>query len=193
MINKEESKKENVDVLETPTDQTQNLKEPVRFRKPWLFLRRFITKTILFVGGIWLIVTFIAVPYRMGANCMYPSLRTGDLAIFYRLGVINADSVILYKDDSDTLRVGRVIAIPNQTVEFTEGGTYKVNGYVALEKNPYETTVDDYSDYPITLQDDEYFVLTDFRTSGDDSRTLGPINKSQIVGTEIFTLRVREF
>lgn len=162
-------------------------------RRPWLFIRKFIVKTILFVTGIWLIISFIATPYRMNTNYMYPSLRTGDLVVFNRLGVINVDSVVLYKDDNNTTYVGRVIAIPEQTVEFTEGGSYKVNGYVALEKNPYETTVDDYSKYPITLDKDEFFVLTDFRTSGEDSRTLGPIKKSQIIGVEVLTLRVREF
>ena len=60
------------------------------------------------------------------------------------------------------------------------------------------TTEDDVGEnrgitYPLTLNDNEYFILNDFRRHTTDSRELGAIDKSRIKGKLIFLLRRRNF
>ena len=43
--------------------------------------------------------------------------------------------------------------------------------------------------YPLTLGENEYFVLADYRNGGADSRFFGPVRKDEIDGTVITILR----
>ena len=43
--------------------------------------------------------------------------------------------------------------------------------------------------YPVTLGENEYFVLGDYRTASKDSRVYGPIKTDDIKGEVILVLR----
>ena len=70
-----------------------------------------------------------------------------------------------------------------------------VNGYQPAEEVLYETYRDNESGikYPVTLAEDEYFILNDYRDDTADSRAYGPIKASAIKGKVIFLLRRRGF
>ena len=53
----------------------------------------------------------------------------------------------------------------------------------------YENTDDGYLEYPIVLGEEEYFVLSDTRNGGVDSRCFGPVNLDEIQGIVITLLR----
>lgn len=161
--------------------------------KPKHTIKNFCIKTILLITAIWAIISFVIVPYRMSDNSMYPNVHDGDLGLYYKLEAISIDSVVLYKTDNGDLKVGRVVALGGHTIEFLESGGYNLNGYAALEKIPFETDGGELVDNPITLEEDEYFVLNDYRSNDDDSRTNGVIKKDQIVGTLLLVLRIRDF
>ena len=123
---------------------------------------------------------------------MYPSVRDGDFCIFYTLEAPYPDSIILYRYNGN-LRVGRVVAVPGQTIEVTDDG-YLVNGYQSAEEIPFQTQKNgDVIKYPLVLSDDEYFILNDYRMENEDSRTFGAIKKKDIVGKMMFILRRRGF
>lgn len=157
------------------------------------YIKRFLIKTGAIILAIWAIISFVATPYRSKDNCMYPALHSGDLGIYFRLQEPYVDSVVMYKDDSGNVRIGRVIASSGDTVEFLENGGYEVNGYSALEEVPYETYADDLVGQTIEVDEDEYFILNDYRSLDNDSRTLGKIKRSQIIGNLVFVMRIREF
>jgi signal peptidase I len=46
-------------------------------------------------------------------------------------------------------------------------------------------------EYPYTVPEDSYFVLCDFRTSSDDSRSYGAVPKEDLDGKIITILRRR--
>ncbi len=87
--------------------------------------------------------------------------------------------------------VCRVIAAPGDTVEITEESGLKVNGNALAETGitqgtrPYEG----YLDYPVVLGEGEYFVLSDSRNGGVDSRCFGPVTQDEIQGVVITLLR----
>lgn len=106
------------------------------------------------------------------------------------------DIVIIHKIDAYPYNepiVKRVIAVGGQTVDIDfDTWTLTVDGEVVEE--PYRQLIDDLltSDYsfPITLEEDEVFVLGDNRNHSADSRQIeiGPIDKRCIVGHALMRL-----
>ena len=88
--------------------------------------------------------------------------------------------------------VCRVIAAPGDTVEITDERGLSVNGNAVIESNifyptkPYEEGI---TEYPLKLQDGEYFVMADQRNGGMDSRYFGVVKADEIQGIVITILR----
>lgn len=159
------------------------------------FLIRFTIKTCLIIGIAVAVLTWVLNPFRMAGNNMFPSIRDGDLCIFYKLEPCYFNDVVLYEDERGNTKVGRIVAVGGQTVDFMEEGGYEVNGYQAMEEVSYETYAAEESNiiYPVTLEENSYFILNDFRSDTSDSRENGPVRQSQIHGKLLFLLRRRGF
>lgn len=87
--------------------------------------------------------------------------------------------------------VSRVIAAPGDTVDITDGERVLVNGNALIESNIFYTTPEylGFVEYPVTLGPDEYFVLSDHRQGGADSRFFGPVKENDILGVVITVAR----
>lgn len=83
--------------------------------------------------------------------------------------------------------VKRIIGMPGETIYIDEKGMIYVDGEV-LEEGYGKEVISHYNRFraeePITLGDDEYFVLGDNRNNSSDSRTsiVGNVKRSDIVG-----------
>lgn len=126
-------------------------------------------------------------------NSMHPRISAGDLVIYNRLdNTIIAPNVVVYKAGGKT-RIGRVIAKEGDSVEIKNDELY-VNGFMQNEANIYYITPAlETITYPVTLGEDEYFLLSDARGNAKDSRTFGVIGKDQIKGNVIFVFRRDDF
>lgn len=99
------------------------------------------------------------------------------------------DIVIFPSPDGDNAYfIKRVIGMPGETVQIIDGEVY-IDGKLLGENYGIETM--DFAgiaEEPITLGDDEYFVLGDNRPVSRDSRSpdVGLINRSKIKGRAIF-------
>lgn len=158
------------------------------------FLWFFLLKLALVVGIAAGIIIFVIAFYRVNGNNMFPNMKDGDLCILFKLDDYYMENVILYKSEEGT-KLGRIVAIEDQEVDFPEAGGYLVNGYMPAEEIMYQTFADEKSDveYPIKVTEDKYFVLNDFRSDTKDSRQIGLVDKSDIIGKVIFVLRRRSF
>lgn len=147
------------------------------------------------VVGVVLLFTFGFRLIGVSGPSMQDTLYTGD-----RLLVLNAmfcdfkagDVVVIndYNAELDDTLVKRIIAVGGQTVDIDAGVVY-VDG-VALDepftKGP--TAATDGTVFPLTLADDEVFVMGDHRDHSTDSRSsrLGPVKEGYLQGKALLIL-----
>lgn len=159
------------------------------------FLIRFLMKICLWGVAFFVVLTYVIGFYRATGNSMFPSIKDGDLCILYKIEESHTNDIVLYKTSDGKERLGRIVAVGDQKVNFPEEGGYTVNDYQPAEEITYETYRAKKSDmkYPITLEKDEYFILNDYRSDTSDSREYGVVKKEDIEGKLIFILRRRGF
>lgn len=137
--------------------------------------------------------TFLFEPIRVDGESMTNTLQNGELMFVtkpeYIWGTPSRQDVIIcrypYRKE---YFVKRLIALPGDTVEIrydreNRTNTVYVNGeaieepYLSPERNDKDNSMP-----PKTLGEDEYFVLGDNRDNSNDSRYVGPLHRSQIIG-----------
>ena len=138
---------------------------------------------------------------RIRGSSMLPTLHDRDFALVWRLPYLfrrprRGELVICHYPGRRIKRipflpqafVKRVIGLPGDTVEWTEG-VLLVNGVPLSE--PYldpDRCRSPRTRPPRTLGPDEYYVLGDNRDRSNDSRSVGPIRRSAIRGRVVCVL-----
>lgn len=154
-----------------------------------------IAKAAVFVAVVAALFALVFGLVVVRGEGMSPSAGDGDLALTTRIvDEIVANDLLVYEDPNGDQYVGRVVAMPGDTVEVRSDGTFTVNG--AEQPSPTgEVTLPGSADvvYPLSLGDGQYFVLGDGRTQAVDSRELGPIGTNEVEGKVIALLRLRGF
>jgi len=88
-----------------------------------------------------------------------------------------------YEDDKNLFFIKRIIGLPGETVQIVGNDIY-INGKL-IEENYGNEPIEDpgIAEEPITLGDDEYFVLGDNRNHSTDSRfEIGNVKRDAIIG-----------
>ena len=151
-------------------------------------MKRFIKEAIpylIIIIVVVLIRTFIVTPVRVTGASMNPTLKDGEIMLLYKLSDIKRnDIVVINTNSSDGYIIKRVIALPNETVEYKNDSLY-INGKKSKDNNAFGETEDFET---IKLKKGEYFVMGDNRVWSKDSRILGPVEENDIVGTTSFVL-----
>ena len=182
---------------ETIEDAKKLEKKVKKSEKGVKHYQNFIIRLVAFVLVIWILFFKIVGIIHMPNNDMYPRLDAGDMLLFYRLDkdVHSQDIIVLQKvtplENKREVLVGRVVAKGGDTVDITKEGRLVVNGNTVQEPNIFYDTprYEGFTTFPITLQADECFVLSDSRDGGSDSRYYGPVKESEILGTVITIIR----
>jgi len=134
---------------------------------------------------------FLFQPFFVKGQSMEPNFENGDYLlvdeISYRLGGIERGDVIVFKYPNDPSQryIKRVIGLPGETVQIENGkiAIFSEEEGIYLDESEYlSSAVFTPGSVPITLAEDEYFVLGDNRSSSADSRLWGPLAKEYIVG-----------
>lgn len=151
------------------------------------FLKRLAAMAVM----LWILfgLVFGLTPVRN--DDMMPRLSAGDLMLYYRLNrTWHAQDVVVVKKDGVTY-TARIVAQSGDKVEITDDAQLKVNDSIVLENDIYYSTpkYDDNVQYPVTLAEDEFFVLCDYREGAKDSRYFGPVRRSEVKGKVITVLR----
>lgn len=117
--------------------------------------------------------------------------QTGDKLVYVSFmdKYDNGDVVVVNSAALDEVIIKRVIAKPGQTIDIDfESGAVTVDGTMLNENYIADYTYLDLGklSYPITLGEDEYFIMGDNRNHSVDSRAFGPININEIYGKVAF-------
>ena len=156
-------------------------------------LAKLLIKIAVLVIIVVIVLTWILGLHRMTGNNMFPLVKDGDLCIVYKLDDYTTGDVVLYRNDEGKMKLGRIVAVGGQSVDFPKDGGYTVDGYQPSEEITYQTFGADGVKYPIDVDDDEAFIMNDFRSDTDDSRQFGGVKKSDIDGKLLFLIRRRGF
>lgn len=97
------------------------------------------------------------------------------------------DIIEFSTDNGEHTYIKRVIGLPGETVEIKSDGLIYIDGQVLKENEnyTYEKIVNSgIAKKPVTLSDNEYFVLGDNRNNSEDSRfdEIGNVKKKDIIG-----------
>ena len=178
-------------------DTEKLMKQIDRYEKGFKNYHWFLIYLAIFLLVVWILFFKIIGITHMPNLDMSPRVDGGDLLIFYRLDK-NAsfqELVVFEKvipgETKKSLLVGRVIGAPGDTIDISESNRPIVNGNTLVEDMIFYDTPkrDERVSYPITLGEDEYFILVDNRKEGLDSRYFGPVKKKEILGTIINIIR----
>ena len=145
------------------------------------------------IAAVWAIFTFVFGVSIAHGETMYPRIRDGDVLFYYRMQRdIRVGDVLAVKVDGQT-QIGRVVAVGTETVDISPEGQLLVNGNVVSEEIFYATYLVSGTNvtYPYDVPEDSYFLLSDFRTNGYDSRNYGSVSRSDVKGKVITVMRRR--
>ena len=145
---------------------------------------------VVVVAASYLIVTFVGQRTEVSGSSMETTLSTGDQLIVDKISYRFRDPkrydivVFPYRYEENTYYIKRIIGLPGETVQIVDGMVY-INGSPLNEHYGNEVIEDPGSAAePITLGDDEYFVLGDNRNNSQDSRAsnVGLIQRDELLG-----------
>ena len=151
----------------------------------------FAMQVLLFVIIMYVLFAHIVGVTTMPNADMYPRIDSGDFLMYYRLDKDPKAQDVVVFTKNETRYVGRVVATGGDTVEITKDGIVNINGYSMSETNIFYETypLEGFTEYPLTLKQNECFILADQRKGTEDSRYFGPVRYDEIDGTVITVIR----
>ena len=145
---------------------------------------------LVVVALTFLFVQFVGQRTHVNGDSMNVTLEDGDNLIVDKLSYRFSDPkrfdiiVFPYQYQEKTYYIKRIIGMPGETVQVIDGMVY-IDGEMLDET--YGMEIMQYAGVasePITLGEEEYFVLGDNRNNSSDSRdpSVGNIQEDQIIG-----------
>lgn len=145
---------------------------------------------VIVVVVSYLVVAFVGQRTQVSGESMETTLSDGDHLIVDKISYRFRDPkrydivVFPYRYEENTYYIKRIIGLPGETVQIVNGYVY-ING-VQLDEHYGNALINDpgQAAQPITLGDDEYFVLGDNRNNSQDSRSanVGMIHRDELLG-----------
>lgn len=152
-------------------------------------LKALIEVTVIF-AILFFAVEMIFHPVIVDGESMEPTFHDGQLLLCSTdMESLNRfDCVTAAVTDRDTV-IKRIIGMPGETISMIHGRIY-VDGRILTDDNERPVCQDaGVLSSPVTLGEDEYFIMGDNRNHSSDSRTFGPVKKEQITGKVTKTLK----
>ena len=150
----------------------------------------FLLYVVVVVGITFLIINYVGQRTYLSGISMENTLSDGDNLIVdkitYRFSDPKRYDIIVfpYQYEENTYFIKRIIGLPGETVQIVDGIIY-IDGEALQESYGREVMKNSgLAADPVTLGEDEYFVLGDNRNDSTDSRdpSVGKIPRDRIIG-----------
>lgn len=154
---------------------------------------RDIFKYIIVIIVVFVLVLYVVTLQQVVGPSMNPNYHDGDVLVLskihYKIFSIKRNDVISFSYKNTKYLIKRVIGLPGETIEYKDNILY-INGVsyketIVDDLVTEDFTLKDISGYDV-IPDNMYLVLGDNRGDSIDSRIIGLIDKSDIIGKAIF-------
>ena len=175
----------------TETISTED-EEPSSGLSFWRFFRD-VSETLILAVLLFIAINAVSARIRVDGSSMVPTLNNGQFVMVNRLaynlgefetGEVGRGDIVVfhYPRDPEQEYIKRIIGLPGDTVEITNGHVY-VNGQQLVE--PY-IAADARNEGEWAVPDGHVFVLGDNRNNSQDSRSFGYVTMENVIGKAIF-------
>jgi signal peptidase I len=138
---------------------------------------------------------FLFSPYEVNGTSMYPTLDGNELLIvnkiIYDVSSPSYGDIVVFHTEEQRDFIKRVIGVPGDKIEVKDGFVYRNNKRLT---EPYlaEKMIGDFA--AVTVPKGHLFVLGDNRNNSKDSRIIGSVDDSAIVGrADLVVMPFKEF
>ena len=160
------------------------MKEIIKELAGWLLY------IVLIIALTWIVVTFVGQRTEVSGSSMETTLSDKDQLIVDKMTYRFRDPkrydivVFPYQYQDNTYYIKRIIGLPGEKVQILSGMVY-IDG-MRLDEHYGNEIMENpgIAEEPLTLGEDEYFVLGDNRNNSEDSRfaSVGMVKRKNIVG-----------
>lgn len=160
------------------------MKEIIKELSGWLLY------IVLIIALTWTVVTFVGQRTEVSVSSMETTLSDKDQLIVDKMTYRFRDPkrydivVFPYQYQDNTYYIKRIIGLPGETVQILSGMVY-IDG-MRLDEHYGDEIMENpgIAEEPLTLGEDEYFVLGDNRNNSSDSRAsdVGLIHRKDLIG-----------
>ena len=147
---------------------------------------------LLIIVCVWLVPKYVVQRTVVSGESMQDTLQNGesllvDKVSYHFTDPKRYDIIVFYPKgrDVEEYYVKRIYGLPGETVQITDKGEILIDGEELVESYGREVIKDPgLASDPITLGEDEYFVMGDNRNYSKDSRfpDVGNIKRADIIG-----------
>ena len=145
----------------------------------------------------WFVVFAMGRQLVVSGQSMEPELSQGEVVlmnrIIYHLRKPERFDIVAFEKDGEKGKyyIKRIIGMPGETIQIRDGVVYVNDQILEAEDGLRRAALAGLAEHPVTLGEDEYFLLGDNRESSEDSRfvNVGNVKAEQIGGIVWFRIR----
>ena len=156
-----------------------------------------IVDVIVVISIAWFVVFAMGRQLVVSGQSMEPELSQGEVVlmnrIIYHLRKPERFDIVAFEKvgEKGKYYIKRIIGMPGETIQIRDGVVYVNDQILEAEDGLKRAALAGLAEHPVTLGEDEYFLLGDNRESSEDSRfvNVGNVKAEQIGGIVWFRIR----